>query len=446
MALFLKHGPNAAPVLYRSAGIAFTPDAAARLAETGVHTVYVVAEDHGAYRKMLGDRLAALLTDPAADAQQQAGQTRAVCAGLIEDVLASPGQPEAVQAVADISRHLADWATRRESAFASLMQMSAHDFYTATHMVNVSVGCGLLFKQLRPADHDTHPPIIQGGLLHDIGKRGVPQTILNKVGRLTPKEWQVVRAHPRLGHEELREHPGISPTVLEMTRDHHERLDGRGYPNELAREKIGFAARVCTVVDVYDALTSNRQYRQALSPPQALALMTEGVGTHFDPGIVGAWCGLVDRLLARDSDQTVDAAQVPGRLTLAGFLPHCEVSGAPPAPLPDPQRDRRSHPRFRCNSVIRAAFITQGRPCGVPIGEPFPALATDISQTGIQIRTPWPLCLDDRLELHLPRRDGTPMVQVARVVRTAAAAQDRYVAGLRFVPAAQMPVPDAVAA
>lgn len=440
MALYLRHAPTAAPVLYRAAGIAFTPDAAARLAENGVHTVYVLAEDHGAYRKMLGARLEGLLTDPRAEPKDQASHARTVCAGLIEDVLASPGAPEAVQAVADVSRHLAQWASRHEDAFSFLVQMSNHDFYTASHMVNVSVGCGLLFRDLRPSDQDVLPAIIQGGLLHDIGKRGVPLTILNKVGKLTPKEWQVVRAHPRLGHEELREHAGISPIVLEMTRDHHERLDGRGYPNELPSEKIGFAARVCAVVDVYDALTSNRQYRKALTPQQALALMTEGVGTHFDPAIIAAWCGLVERLAARDSERFSESA-VPARLSLSGFLPHCEVSGAPPAP--GPGGDRRSHQRFKCNSVVRATFLTQGRPCGVPVGEPFPALAVDISQTGMQIRTPWPLCLDDRLEINLSRRDGGAMIQVARVVRVAAVAQGRFIAGLLFVPATGMPVRDA---
>ncbi len=435
MDLYLRHGPAGAPVLYRAAGIEFTPDAAARLEEAGVSSVYVLASDHGVYRKMLGDRLSRLLNDPGADPKVQAEQTHAVCTGLVEDVLASPSEPEAVEAVGEISRHLAQWATQREDAFTHLMKMWAHDYYTAAHMVNVSVGCGLLFKELRPRDRESLPAIIQGGLLHDIGKRAIPAAVLNKVGKLTPKEWQLVRAHPRLAHEELREHPGISPIVLEMARDHHERLDGRGYPNELPREKIGFAARVCAVADVYDALTSNRRYRKALTPRQALALMAEGVGSHFDPGILAAWCALVERLLARQAAGTPDS-RVPTKLTLDGFLPHCEVSGAIPV-RPSGRLERRTHPRHPCNTIVRACFVTQGRECGVAVGEQFPVLAVDVSRTGLQIRTPWPLSLDDRLEIRLPTASGSQMMQMARVVRVAASPQGRYVAGLLFVPAAE---------
>lgn len=436
--LFLRHDTAAEPVLYRSAGIHFTADAAARLRENGVSIIYVLAEDHGAYRQMLGKRFSSLLASTAANPERHAGRVRTACAGLVEDVLASPGQPEAVEAVAEVSRHLGNWATRHEDAFTFLMEMTAHDYYTASHMVNVSVGCGLLFKALRPADHAALPAIIQGGLLHDVGKRGVPNSILNKVGKLTPKEWQIVRAHPRLGYAELRKHPGVPPVVLEMTRDHHERLDGKGYPNELARDKIGFASRVCAVADVYDALTSSRLYRKALSPRQALALMAEGVATHFDPGILTVWCEIVERLIALRPDGAYGPATVPARLSLNGFLPSCEVSGVVPAAA-SAGRDRRAHPRVPCNTVARTRFITQGRPCPVAVGEPFPALVVDFSATGVQLRTPWPFSLDDRLEVDLPRRDGSTTTFAGRVARVAAASEGRYVAGLRFVEAAQEP-------
>jgi HD-GYP domain-containing protein (c-di-GMP phosphodiesterase class II) len=435
MDLYLRHCAAGAPVLYRAAGIAFTPEAAARLDDAGVQSVYVLASDHGVYRKMLGDRLSRLLRDPGADPRVQAAEAHTVCTGLVEDVLASPREPAAVEAVGEISRHLAQWATQREDAFTHLMRMWAHDYYTAAHMVNVSVGCGLLFKELRPLDRQSLPGIIQGGLLHDIGKRAIPASVLNKVGKLTPKEWQLVRAHPRVAHEELREHPGIAPVVLEMARDHHERLDGRGYPNELPREKIGFAARVCAVADVYDALTSNRRYRKALTPRQALALMVEGVGSHFDPGILSAWCALVERLLALQPTGAADA-RVPTKLTLDGFLPHCEVSGAIPL-RPSGNQERRAHPRHACNTIVRACFVTQGRECSVAVGEQFPVLAVDVSRTGLQIRTPWPLSLDDRLEIRVPTTSGSELMQMARVVRVAASPHGRYLAGLLFVAAAE---------
>lgn len=434
MDLYLHHTAESLPVLYRAAGLEFSQDTARRLADTGIRTVYIRAEDHARYRRMVSQRLTTLLNDGAVDEPSLAVETRTICAGLVEDVLASPSELEAVEAVAEVSRQLAEWATQKEDSFELLMQMTSHDYYTATHMVNVSVGCGLLFKELRPNDHDTLPAIIQGGLLHDVGKRDVPTSILTNVGKLTPKEWQIIRRHPRLGYEELRQHPGIPTTVLEMTRDHHERLDGKGYPDERRHADIGFAARVCAVVDVFDALTANRQYRKPLTPHQALALMTEGVGTHFDAQVLDAWCSLVQRLHERHYAGEHVQRGLPSKLTLEGFLPHCEASGAMPT-MAGAKRDRRTHTRFRCDSIISATFITQGRPCAVSIGEAFPTVAIDLSQAGIRIRTPWPLSLDDVVELRLPRRDGTDVVRRARVMRVEQAGEGMYLTGLRFLAA-----------
>lgn len=438
--LYLRHGSDGAPTLYRSAGIDFTPEDIKRLASNEVSVVYIVGGQHVVYRQMLGDRLTRLLVEPGADKRAAATKIRSLCAGAIEDVLGAPNQPEAVQSVAEVSRHLAQAAENDAESFTFLLDMSSHDFYTATHMVNVGVGCGLLFRTLRPADRATLPKIIQGGLLHDIGKRGVPETILNKVGKLTAHEWQIVRRHPRLAFEELREHPEIPEVVLQMARDHHERLDGQGYPNELPRDQIGFAARVCAVVDVYDALTSNRKYRKALAPMEALAVMAEGVGTHFDPCILGAWCELMQGTAAHDHSRATESIEKTTRIRLDTFLPHCELSGAAAVPTapPDRSRDRRRHPRFRYNAIVSASFLTQGRPCAVALHEPFPVLALDIGNGGVRIRTPWPLCLDDVLELRMNRGDGSALTQAARVVRVQSGIAGEYLAGLQYIDAHEL--------
>jgi HD-GYP domain-containing protein (c-di-GMP phosphodiesterase class II) len=430
--LYLRHA-NRGPMLYRSAGIGFTPRDAERLASGGVEVVYITADQHGVYRKMLGDRLTRLIESSEEGPQRQVRQVREACTGAVEDVLSSPGQPEAAQAVREVSTNLAGWALRDSDAFSYLLDMSAHDFYTATHMVNVGVGCGLLLRALRPTDPALLSKVIQGGLLHDVGKRGVPETILNKVGKLEPREWQLVRRHPRLGFEELRDQPGISPIVLEMTRDHHERLDGHGYPNELKGPQIGFAARLCAVVDVYDALTSNRQYRRPLSPKDALALMAEGIGTHFDACMLGTWCDVVQGLLSKDPARAPRAAGVPAKLTLDSFLPHSELGGV--VATSGAGRDRRRHPRFKYNALVKATFITQGRPCPVPIGQEFPVLAVDLGQSGMQIRTPWPLALDDLLLIQLTDRDGRVMERHARVVRVTSDAGGHAHAGLQYLAA-----------
>ena len=127
-----------------------------------------------------------------------------------------------------------------------------------------------------------------GGLLHDIGKLVVPSAILRKPAPLTDAEFDEIRRHPKAGADLLRELGGFDPVVHSLVLDHHERLDGRGYPRGLVGHEIALEARILGVCDVYDALVSPRVYRAAWSHEQALAIMRDGAGTQFDPRCVEA--------------------------------------------------------------------------------------------------------------------------------------------------------------
>jgi len=123
------------------------------------------------------------------------------------------------------------------------------------------------------------------GLLHDIGKTTVPSYILNKPDRLTEDERELVRGHSESGHRILAAVPGISPVVLEVCRHHHEKYDGTGYPLGLKGEAIGFAARLSSICDTYDALTADRVYKRAWSPMMAIGQMWSWDG-HFDRSLL----------------------------------------------------------------------------------------------------------------------------------------------------------------
>ncbi len=125
----------------------------------------------------------------------------------------------------------------------------------------------------------------RGALLHDIGKMGVPDSILRKPGPLSDHEWDIMRRHPRLAYEWLSKVPYLRP-ALEIPLCHHEKWDGSGYPRGLKGEEIPLAARIFAVVDVWDALTSDRPYRPAWEEPRALAYLRKHAGRHFDPQIV----------------------------------------------------------------------------------------------------------------------------------------------------------------
>lgn len=133
-----------------------------------------------------------------------------------------------------------------------------------------------------------------GALLHDIGKLGIPDSILLKPGRLTEEEWEEMKRHPEYAHEMLSGIEFLRP-ALEIPYCHHERWDGKGYPRGLKGEEIPLAARIFAVVDAWDAMRSDRPYRGALTREEALEEIRKGAGIQFDPRVVEAFLELSRR-------------------------------------------------------------------------------------------------------------------------------------------------------
>ena len=151
------------------------------------------------------------------------------------------------------------------------------------------------------------PEIAHGFFLHDIGKVGIPESILCKPGPLTELEWVVMRSHPTQGARIVEPIPFMGDAV-DIVRSHHERWDGGGYPRGLRGEEIPLAARIFAIADSFDAMTSDRPYRSALEPEQAVDEIRRGAGTQFDPRCVRAF----EDLIARDDGFRVeDHRRVP---------------------------------------------------------------------------------------------------------------------------------------
>jgi HD-GYP domain-containing protein (c-di-GMP phosphodiesterase class II) len=142
---------------------------------------------------------------------------------------------------------------------------------------------------------DDHPDAEYGFLLHDAGKVGVPERILSKPGPLTAAEWRIMRTHPVIGYQMLENIPFMT-TAAEIVRCHHEMFDGSGYPEGLRGEEIPLPARAFSVVDAFDAMTTDRPYRQALPSEHAAAELARMAGSQFDPEVVEVFLPLIDRL------------------------------------------------------------------------------------------------------------------------------------------------------
>lgn len=177
---------------------------------------------------------------------------------------------------------------RNPGALISLARLKDRDNYTYMHSVAVCALMVALARQLGLNDEQARQAGL-AGLLHDIGKTMIPMEIINKPGKLTAAEFQTIKSHPAEGYKILREGVGIGEIALHVCLHHHERVDGRGYPDKLTNEQINLYAKMSAVCDVYDAITSIRAYKHEWGPAQAIRKMAEWSHGHFDLRIFEAF-------------------------------------------------------------------------------------------------------------------------------------------------------------
>ena len=190
-------------------------------------------------------------------------------------------------------------------------------------------------------------------ILHDIGKIGVPLEILNKPGKLSSEEWKVLQAHVEKGYQICCASQELH-SIADMVRHHHERWDGKGYPDGLSGESIPLLARVISVVDSYDAMVNNRPYRRAMSREQAMAELRRCAGTQFDPNIVNAFLELLEDL----PEELREAAE--GAQEAAPVWPDFAVL-TQPARLPGEEHVRRvTYARYITDAEMSIVFADDG--------------------------------------------------------------------------------------
>ena len=195
------------------------------------------------------------------------------------------GKQVEVEKLEPVVERITDSVFRNRDALISLSRIKNKDDYTFQHSVSV---CVLLisFCQAMGYERDVMREVGIGGLLHDIGKMMVPDHILNKPVELTAPEFTMMQSHAALGREILKQTPGVPATAIIITAQHHERYDGTGYPDRLKGNQISVFGQMASIVDVYDALTSNRVYHRGMDPVAALKKLFEWSKTHFNEELV----------------------------------------------------------------------------------------------------------------------------------------------------------------
>jgi HD-GYP domain-containing protein (c-di-GMP phosphodiesterase class II) len=174
---------------------------------------------------------------------------------------------------------------RNANALSCLGRIRAKDNYLLEHSVNLSVLMSL-FGQYRKLPPDALHQTIVGALLHDIGKILIPDEVLHKAGPLSPEEFEVMKAHARYSRDILKSTEGIGELTIITAAEHHERMDGKGYPEGLKGEEISIYGRMVAITDVYDAITADRVYHRGMTPTQGLKKLLEWSGAHLDQALV----------------------------------------------------------------------------------------------------------------------------------------------------------------
>ena len=225
--------------------------------------------------------------------QEEVGQARKIHSRAKEAVTlmfqeARMGKALQLDEVGSLVDDINQSITRNPEAFLSISRLKTMDNYTYLHSVAVCALMIALGKQLG-LDQALMKDLGMAGLLHDIGKMMIPDEVLNKPGRLTDEEFDVVKSHPQRGWEILKGSEGVNDMALDVCLHHHERMDGTGYPDKLSGDTLSLYARMGAVCDVYDAITSVRCYKSGWEPAEAIRKMAEWQEGHFDSRVFHAF-------------------------------------------------------------------------------------------------------------------------------------------------------------
>lgn len=210
-------------------------------------------------------------------------QALSLIKNVLHDVKLS--RPIDVDAFDNVADGMVDSVLRNHNALACLGRIRDKDNYLLEHSVNLAVLMGIFAKSMQ-IDRETIHQVVIGAMLHDIGKVLIPDAILHKPGKLTDNEFQKMKHHVVYSRNLLKQTPGISQLTVDVAAQHHERIDGSGYPDGLHSHHICTEGKMCAISDVYDAITSDRVYHKAMPPTQALKKLLEWSGSHLDQELV----------------------------------------------------------------------------------------------------------------------------------------------------------------
>jgi putative nucleotidyltransferase with HDIG domain len=284
--LYMRAGAGGDFTLYKAAHMPLTAETRDRLLTRGTEVLYIHKKDQEAYQDYVEENLIAIVRDDLIPYRDACRIVYDSSARVVHDVFDDPRSGRNLKRAETMVEGVVISILKSPGALWEILSLASHDYYTYTHSVQVSVLLvGASRELLDVSDADLLKRIGHGGMLHDIGKTRISNDILYKPGPLTDEEFEVIKQHPLMGLELVERHRKLPATSAAIVRSHHERYDGQGYPDGVPGDRMRPVARLSKIVDVYDALTTERAYAPARAPYEALKLMKQLEG-QFDAGLL----------------------------------------------------------------------------------------------------------------------------------------------------------------
>lgn len=294
--LYLQYDPGAKPRLYSRAGSG--PDEAqfAELATAGVQNLFVRGADFAAFSNDLLNSVDALLKEPLVHSADKFAALQLAVAVAVEQTLrlmdCSKFRTLATRVADDLVTLFGDG----DPLPRELFRLARHDASAFAHVTNVASYSVILARETGITDHEELRKIATAAMLHDLGKRFVPPAVLAKNDRLTDEERDVIESHPIRGYTELREQGDLDFGQLMMIYQHHEHVDGTGYPVRVLKDEIHPWARMLSIVNTFDIMTAKHPHRHPATPESVLQYQRRHAGTRFDGDYVECWIAAMSRV------------------------------------------------------------------------------------------------------------------------------------------------------
>ncbi len=306
--ILLETGAGSRYILYCRGDAIFDHNKREKLLEKNISRLYILKEDQRKYYEYLENNFHDIIADTRIPSDEKAKVVHTAARNLIKDLFNSPRTGN-IERTKTYASNMVDFILKDGKAARNLLSILVHEYYTYTHSVNVAA-VGTLFAQSIGLEEDELKSFCSGILLHDVGKTRISNEILNKKGKLTKEEFSMVKKHPELGVEILKETGNGFTEEYTITLQHHENADGSGYPYGLKNNEIKLCSKIAHVIDVYDALTTDRSYAKAVRPFAALVEMKEKMSHCFDKEVFSDFIRFLGPCDQREKQRKSDRLQI----------------------------------------------------------------------------------------------------------------------------------------